>query len=192
VGIAIAIACTAIIITRAALHGDAWHIVSFSIFGAGMIILYTASTLYHGVSNLRIKTILNIFDHSSIYILIASTYTPFTLVAIRSAIGWVLFGLIWGLAISGVIFKVWFYSSKRRNLSTWLYVAMGWLFIMAIVPIVKNLPTISLIFLLAGCISYSISVFFYLKRNIPFGHGVFHLFILGGSICHFFAMVFLL
>jgi hemolysin III len=191
VGILIAVACTAIAVTRAALYGDAWHIVSFSIFGAGMIILYTASTLFHGVTNVRLKHTLNTFDHSSIYLLIAATYTPFTLVSIRGPLGWVLFGIIWGLAIAGIVFKIWFYSQKWRSLSAWLYAAMGWMFLMAIVPIVRNLPTLSLIFLLVGCVTYSLGIFFYIRKDIPFGHGVFHLFVLGGSICHFFAMVFM-
>ena len=191
VGVLIAIACTAIIVTRAALFGDAWHVVSFSIFGAGMITLYVASTLFHGATNMRTRVALNRFDHSSIYVLIAATYTPFTLVSIRGPMGWVLFGLIWGMAIAGIIFKVWFYSSRFRWISTWMYAGMGWLFLIAIVPIVRNMPTISLVFLLVGCGSYFAGIFFYLKRDIPFGHGVFHLFILAGSICHFFAVVFL-
>jgi hemolysin III len=191
IGVLIAIACTAIVVTRAALHGDAWHIVSYSIFGAGMITLYIASTLFHGTKNVRRKYYLNTFDHSSIYILIAATYTPFTLVAIRGPLGWVLFGIIWGLAIAGIIFKVWFYTHKWRNISAFLYGAMGWMFIMAIVPIVRNLPTISLVFLLVGCVTYTLGIIFYIKKNIPFFHGIFHLFVLAGSICHFFAMVFM-
>lgn len=191
VGVLLAIACTAIVVTRAALYGDAWHIVSYSIFGAGMITLYLASTLFHGVKNVRLKYKLNTFDHSSIYVLIAATYTPFTLVAIRGSLGWVLFGIIWGLAIAGIIFKVWFYTQKLRNLSAWLYAAMGWLFIFAIVPIVRNLPTISLVFLLVGCLTYSLGIFFYIRKDIPYGHGIFHLFILGGSLCHFFSLVFM-
>lgn len=191
-GILIAIACTAIVVTRAALYGDAWHIVSYSIFGAGMIVLYTASTVFHGAKNLRLKSHLNVFDHVSIYILIAATYTPFTLVAIRGPFGWVLFGLVWAMAIAGSVFKIWFYTVRLRRLSTWLYAGMGWSFLIAIVPIVKNLPGISLLFLLAGCISYFAGIFFYLRRDIPFGHGVFHIFILCGSICHFFSMVYMI
>ncbi len=191
VGVLIAIACTAIVVTRASIHGDVWHIVSYSIFGAGMIVLYTASTLFHAEKNPRRKYHLNTFDHSSIYILIAATYTPFTLVAIKGALGWVLFGVIWALAIAGVVFKVWFYSQRLRKLSAALYGAMGWMFVLAIGPIVRNLPTISLVFLLVGCVTYSLGIFFYIRRDIPFGHGIFHLFVLAGSICHFFSMVFM-
>lgn len=191
VGVLIAIACTAIIVTRAALYGDVWHIVSFSIFGAGMITLYIASTLFHGAKNLRRKHRLNTFDHSAIYVLIAATYTPLTLVAIRGAFGWVLFGIVWGLALAGIVFKTWFYTAKLRVLSTALYAAMGMLFLIAIVPIVRYLPTISLVFLFSGVCAYSIGIFFYVRRDISFGHGVFHLFVLAGSICHFFTMVFM-
>ena len=192
VGILIAVACTAILVTRAAILGNAWHIVTFSIFGAGMINLYTASTLYHSAINMRNKLKLNKFDHSSIYVLIAATYTPISLVSLKGPFGWVIFGLIWAMAIAGIIFKIWFYTSKFRFLSTILYIAMGWLIIIAIVPVIKNVPNLSLWFLLAGGLSYSFSTVFYLNRNLPYGHGIFHIFILGGSICHFFALFFLL
>jgi len=191
VGVLIAIACTAIIVTRAVLHGEVWHIVSFSIFGAGMITLYIASTLFHGAKNPRRKYHLNTFDHSAIYVLIAATYTPLTLVAIRGPLGWTLFGIIWGLALAGIAFKKWFYTQKLRVLSTALYAAMGFMFLMAIGPIVRNLPTVSLVFLLCGVFAYSAGIFFYIRRDIAFGHGVFHLFVLAGSICHFFTMVFM-
>ena len=191
VGILIALACTALLIIRAAFYGNALHIVTFSIFGAGMINLYSASTLFHGALNPRIKYNLNKFDHSSIYILIAATYTPFSLVGIKGALGWVIFGLVWSMAIGGTIFKIWFYSSKLRSLSAWLYIAMGWTGIIAIYPLIVNLPNISLWFLMAGCLAYSFSVIFYLIEKIPYGHGVFHIFIIGGSICHFFSLVFM-
>jgi hemolysin III len=192
IGLLIAFACTALLIVRGAYYGNVWHIVTFSIFGAGMINLYTASTLFHSAVNLKTKSNLNRFDHSSIYILIAATYTPFALVGIRGAFGWVIFGLLWAMAISGVIFKIWFYSLKHRRLSTWLYVIMGWTGIIAIVPIIRNVPITSLWFLMAGCLAYSFSVIFFLKEKIPFGHGIFHLFIIAGSICHFFSLIFMI
>lgn len=191
IGVLLAIAGTTLLAIWAALYGNAWHIVSYSIFGAGMIVLYSASTVFHGAKNLRKKYHLNKFDHSSIYVLIAATYTPFSLVGIKGTFGWVIFGLVWAMAICGIVFKVWFYSTKWRYLSTWLYLAMGWTGIIAIVPIVQNLPNISLWFLLAGGLSYSLGVVFYLSRNIPYGHGIFHLFIIGGSICHFFSLIFM-
>jgi len=191
-GILIALACTALLVIRAAYYGTAWHIVTFSIFGAGLVNLYAASTLFHGAINPKVKYKLNRFDHSSIYILIAATYTPFALIGIRGAFGWVIFGVVWAMAIAGVIFKIWFYSPKYRSLSAWLYVAMGWIGIIAIVPIIKNIPNTSLWFLLAGCLAYFASVIFYLIDRIPYGHGIFHLFILWGSICHFFSLVFMI
>ncbi len=192
VGVLLAIAGTAILIVRGALHGDAWHVVTFSIFGAGLINLYLASTLYHSAVGAKIKSFLNRFDHSSIYILIAATYTPFTLTSLRGPVGWVIFGIIWALAIAGVVFKVWFYTSKYRTLSAWLYLAMGWIIIFAIVPVIRSVPPLSLWLLASGCITYSLGPIFYLKTSIPFGHGIFHIFILGGSICHFLSLYHLL
>ncbi len=192
VGVVLAIAGTVLLIIWASLYGTVWHIVSYSIFGAGMIVLYSASTIFHGAKNPRKKYHLNKFDHSSIYVLIAATYTPFSLVGIKGAFGWVIFGLVWAMAIAGIVFKIWFYSKKWRSLSAWLYIAMGWLGIIAVYPIIHNLPNISLWFLLAGCLSYSFSVTFYLVEKIPYGHGLFHLFIIGGSVCHFFSLMFLI
>lgn len=191
VGIGLSVTATVLLIVKASLYGSAWHIVSFSIFGMGMILLYTSSTLFHGAYNPRLKRKLNKLDHSSIYVLIAATYTPITLVTIRGPWGWSIFGVIWGLAIAGVIFKVWFYAAKHRILSTILYMAMGWVIIIAIVPVTKHTPPTTLWFLLAGCICYTLSPFFYLWRSKPYLHGVFHFFILGGTICHFFGFWFL-
>lgn len=192
VGIMLAIAATVLLVIRAALHGTAWHIVTYSIFGVGLINLYTASTLFHSAINPRVKFNLNKFDHSSIYILIAATYTPFALLSIKGWLGWTVFGLVWGMAIAGVVFKVWFYSVKYRSVSAWLYIAMGWIGLIAVVPIIKHTPNLSLWFLLSGCLAYSSSVIFYLKDHYAFVHGVFHLFIILGSACHFFALYFLI
>lgn len=192
VGIGLAVAGVSLLVIFGAIYGNAWHVVSFSVFGASMITLYLASTLFHSAKNPRVKYKLNKFDHSSIYILIAGTYTPISLISLHGAFGWVIFGLIWGMAIGGIIFKVWFYSHRWRKLSAWLYVGMGWLIIIAIVPVLRNVPSTSLYFLLAGCLTYSAGVIFYIKREILFFHFVFHLFILGGSICHFFAFLYLL
>ncbi len=191
IGIGLAIAATVLLVVRGALHGNAWHIVSFSIFGVGMILLYTSSTLFHGAYNPRLKYKLNKLDHSSIYILIAATYTPITFTTLKGGFGWVIFGIIWGLAIAGVVFKVWFYSSKMRLLSAILYMAMGWVILIAIVPVIKNTPSLTLWFLLSGCLSYTFSPFFYLWRSRPYMHGVFHIFILLGTACHFFGFWFL-
>ena len=192
VGIGIALAGASLLIVFGAIYGDAWHVVSFSIFGGSMVILYTASTIFHSAKKLRLKYALNKLDHSSIFILIAGSYTPITLVSLRGAFGWVIFGLIWTLAIGGVIFKLFYYTHQMRKISTWIYIIMGWLIVIAIVPLIKNTPAISLYFFLAGVLSYSGGAFFYIKRRVPFFHFVFHLFVLGGSICHFFGFLYLL
>jgi len=193
IGIAIAIAVVTILVVFGAIYGTVWHVVSFSVFGACMITLYIASTLFHGAKKLRLKYKLNKVDHSAIYLLIAGTYTPIALVALHhNWIGWSLFGLIWALAIAGIVYKIWFYQSKWTKLSTWLYVIMGWLILIAVYPIIKNVPNTSLWFLLAGALSYNAGVFFFVNHKIPFSHFVFHLFILGGSICHFFAFLYLI
>lgn len=192
IGIALAVAGVTLLVVFGALYGNAWHIVSFSVFGASMIVLYLASTLFHGSKNPRKKYNLNRFDHSAIYILIAGSYTPITLIALQGLLGWILFGLIWALAVAGVVFKVWFYTPKYRNLSAWLYVVMGWIIVVAIAPMIKQVPNTSLWFLLAGGLSYTGGVIFYIKQKVPFFHFIFHLFILGGSVCHFFSFLYLL
>lgn len=192
IGVVLAIAGIVLLNVFGALYGNAWHIVSFSVFGASMILLYLASTLYHGFKTPRIKERLNKFDHSAIYILIAGSYTPITLISLRGWIGWTLFGLIWALAIAGIAFKIWFYKPRWRNLSTLLYIIMGWLILLAIVPMIQNVPGTSLWFLLAGGLSYTAGAVFYLFPKVPFFHLVFHVFILGGSVCHFFAFLYLL
>lgn len=191
IGVALAIAGTVLLIVKAAFHGTVWHIVSFSIFGAGMILLYTSSTLFHGVYNPRLKHKLNKLDHSSIYILIAVTYTPIALVPLRGGWGWTIFGIIWALAIGGLVFKIWFYTAKLRMLSTILNIGMGWVILIAIVPLLRNTPTTTLWFLMAGCLTYTLSPLFYMWRSKPYLHGVFHILIMGGTICHFFAFWFL-
>lgn len=192
IGIGLAVAGVSLLTVFGAIYGNVWHVVSFTVFGVSMIILYLASTLFHSAKNLRLKAKLNKFDHSAIYILIAGSYTPITLISLSGWVGWTLFGLIWSLAIVGIVFKIWFYSSKWRKLSTWLYVAMGWLIILAIVPMIKEVPNTSLWFLLAGGLSYTGGAIFFLFPKVPFFHLVFHLFILAGSICHFFSFLYLL
>lgn len=193
VGVVIAIACLVLLVIFSAIKGNPWLIVSVSIFGSSMIALYIASTIFHASKNLRKKSKRNIWDHSMIYVLIAGTYTPISLVTLRESYGWIIFGIIWAMAITGVIYKLFFYSGTKqeRKISAWLYVIMGWTIIAAIVPLVQQTPTTTLWFLLAGCLSYSSGVAFYLVKKIPFGHGVFHLTIIGGSVCHFFAFLFL-
>lgn len=193
-GIVAALTALVILVVFASLYGSIWHIVSYSIFGITMIALYLASTLYHGTRDMHKKVKLNLFDHSMIYVLIAGSYTPICFVILNGVLGWILFGVIWSVAIAGVIYKLFFYSGKpkERKISAWLYVAMGWIAITVIVPLILNAPAITLWFLLAGGLSYMVGVIFYLWEKLPFAHGIFHLFILGGSACHFFAFLFLL
>ncbi|MBU1370351.1 MAG: hemolysin III family protein [Bacteroidetes bacterium] len=189
VGIPISIAVLALLIVFASLNGTAWHIVSYSIFGTSMLLLYLASTLFHASSSKRTKYYLNKFDHAAIYILIAGTYTPIALVSLNGLIGWLLFGIIWALAIGGMVFKIWFYNQKYRKISAWLYVAMGWLIVIAIVPLVRATPTDALWFLISGGVLYTIGALFYLRKNKRFSHFIFHLFVIGGSVCHFFCFL---
>ncbi len=184
-GIIIAVVLTIILIDRAIDFDSTINIISSSLFGLGMITLYIASTLFHSAKNARRKVYLNRFDHSSIYLLIAATYSPITLVILKGALGWWLFGVIWLLALSGVIFKIWFYSSRYRKLSVYLYLLMGWVFLIFIIPIYNSAPSNSFYYLLAGCLVYSVSTVFYLKKTIPYGHAIFHIFILAGTILHF-------
>jgi len=186
-GFLLAIPATVFLIIKASLHGDAWQIVSVSIYGASMITLYLASTLYHSAKDPGRRHKLNVFDHASIYLLIAGTYTPFLLVTLRGAWGWSLFGVIWAAAIGGIIFKL-FYTGKFDVVSTVAYVVMGSIVLVAIKPLVANLSLPGLYWLLAGGISYIIGAVLYLQRKMPYHHAIFHLFVLGGSICHYIAV----
>jgi len=188
IGLLLSISGLVLLVVFACLRGDVWHIVSFSIFGVGMIMVYTSSTLFHSFRNVKIKSILNIIDHSAVYLLIAATYTPFTLVTIRGPWGWSIFGVVWAAAIAGIILKI-FFIGKYRTLSTLLYVAIGWVLLIAIKPLYASLPTPGFWLLMAGCFTYSIGVIFFLWRKLPFGHSIWHLFVLGGTICHYFAIL---
>jgi hemolysin III len=188
VGIGLSISALVLMLVRSALHGTAISVVSAAIFGASLILLYTASALYHGAKNLRIKAKLNKFDHSAIYILIAGTYTPFTIVLLQGGWGWSIFGVQWGLALIGIIFKIFWYKKKYRAISAWAYVAMGLVMLIAIRPLLDTLSTAGLIWLAIGGLVYIVGVFFYLTKKIPFSHGIWHLFVMGGSIAHFFAI----
>jgi hemolysin III len=190
IGVLLSIAALVLLVVFAATTqgADVWKIVSFSIYGFSLILLFTASTLYHSFRNKRIKGFLNIFDHASIFILIAGTYTPFTLVSLRGPWGWSIFGIIWGLAIAGVVFKLFFYRDRLRLLSTLIYFFMGWIIIIAIRPLIEEVPTGGLYWLLAGCLSYSLGILFYLRRQNRFNHVIWHLFVLGGAISHFFSI----
>lgn len=189
IGTLLSIAALVILVVFAAIKGNAWHVVSFSIFGSTMVLLYLSSTLYHSFTKEKVKNIFARFDHAAIFLLIAGTYTPYVLTTLRGALGWVLFGVIWGLAVSGVVIRS-IYLTKFRKLMVGIYLLMGWMFLLAIVPIVQNLPGISVAYLILGGGCYSIGVIFYAWRKIPYGHGIWHLFVLAGSIMHFFSVLY--
>jgi len=189
IGTLLSIAALVLLIVFAAIKGNAWHVVSFSIFGTTLILLYLSSTLYHSFKQEKIKNLFARFDHAAIFLLIAGTYTPFLLTALRGALGWTLFGVIWAVALTGVVIRS-IYLTRFRKLMVWLYLAMGWMFVVAIGPMMKNLPLISIVFLFIGGASYSIGVVFYAWRNLKFGHGIWHLFVLAGSIMHFFSVIY--
>lgn len=191
-GVLLSIAALVLLVVFATTRadGDIWKIVSFSIYGFSLILMYTASTLYHSFSNPRIKKFLNLFDHAAIYILIAGTYTPFMLVSLRGPWGWSIFGVIWGLALGGVVFKLFFYTDKLRKLSAVIYILMGWVIVIAIRPLISSVPEGGLFWLVAGGVFYSAGVPFYIRRQNRFNHVIWHFFVLAGSISHFFAIFF--
>ena len=189
IGFSLSIVAFVLLVTHANLHGDVWHIVSFSIFGASLIMLYGASTFYHSAKKPELRKRLKIIDHASIYVLIAGTYTPFTLVTLHGRIGWVIFGIVWGVALIGIILKL-FFTGKYSLLSTIMYVLMGGIIVFFIKPLINNLPLEGLIWLIAGGISYIIGAILYSIEKIKFNHAIFHMFVLIGSFCHFMSVFF--
>jgi len=180
-------AALAVMVVFAALRGTAWHVVSCSIYGATLVLLYLSSTLYHSLTNPRAKRVFKVLDHASIYLLIAGTYTPFALVTLRQSWGWPLFGIIWGLAAAGIVFKS-FFAHRFRRASTAIYVVMGWLIVAAIRALYLNLPREAIWLLALGGVFYTGGVAFYLQKNIRFFHSIWHLFVMAGSACHFFSV----
>ena len=186
-GVALSIVALVLMVIYAARYGDPYHIVSVSIFGATLILLYLGSTLYHAVRHERAKYVFRVIDHSCIYLLIAGSYTPFTLVTLRGGWGWSLFGITWGLALAGIVFKVFF--TKRFNvLSVATYIALGWLVVIAAEPVFNTVPAGGLGWLFAGGLFYTLGVVFYLWRRIPYHHAIWHCMVMGGSFCHFLAV----
>ena len=177
----------AVQITLAALAGDFWQVLSAAVFSVTLILLYTSSTLYHAARREVLRTRLRVVDHCAIFLLIAGTYTPFTLVSLRGPWGWSLFGVVWLLAVAGIVFKL-FFTGRLRRLSTGMYLGMGWLSIVAAQPFLANLSTQTLLWLLAGGLAYTMGTAFYHSRRIPFAHAVWHLFVMAGSACHFVAV----
>lgn len=188
VGVALAVAGSAILIGRASNYGTIWHVVSCSVYGATLIFLYTASTLYHSIHFPRAKGILRVLDHSAIFLLIAGTYTPFTLVPLRGSWGWSLFGVIWGLAALGIVFQAWLRRWPVARVG--LYVGMGWAVVVAAKPMFATVAHEGLVLLLVGGLAYTLGIGFYAWRRLPYHHAIWHVFVLAGSISHFFAILF--
>ncbi|MDP8207277.1 MAG: hemolysin III family protein [Candidatus Electryonea clarkiae] len=189
IGAALSVAALVLLVVFASIRGDAWRVVSFSVYGSALICLYLASTLYHAFRNERVKRFFKLMDHSSIYLLIAGTYTPITLTVMRGPWGWTLFGIIWGLAVAGVIFKL-IFIGRFRIISVIIYIAMSWLIIIAFKPMVSMVPAGMITWLFIGGACYMLGVVFYVWRIFPYHHAIWHLFVLGGSISHFFGILF--
>jgi hemolysin III len=184
IGAALSLVALCLLVLQAQSIGGLARLLSVSVFGVSMVMLYSASTWYHAVLDPRWKHWLRVFDHASIYLLIAGTYTPFTLIGLRGSWGWTLFGIVWGLALAGVVLKV-FFVHRLPWLSVAVYLAMGWLAIVAIGPVVAALPTGGFLWLLAGGLAYTSGVVFYLWKSLPHHHAIWHLFVMAGTACHF-------
>lgn len=191
IGALLSIVGLVILVVSASIYGNAWHVVSFSVFGSTMLLLYLSSTLAHGLPEGKVKRLFEIFDHSFIYYFIAGTYTPFLFLAVKGAIGWTLFVIVWGMAVIGTVFKC-FFVNRYLYTSTIIYVVMGWLVVFAWKPLMASLSSKGLIFLVIGGIFYTIGAIFYVWRGFTFHHAIWHLFVLAGSTAHFFAVLYLL
>ncbi len=191
IGTGLAIAAMVVLIVFAAIKGNVWHIVSFSIYGSTLVLLYFASTLYHSLTNQRAKGVFHKFDHISIYLLIAGTYTPFCLTALRGWIGWTVLGVVWSCAILGTVLKS-ISVGKRVMMSTILYILMGWVILIAIKRLYNSMPYNGFLLLVAGGVSYTLGTIFFIRDKVKYNHSVWHLFVLGGSVLHFFSVLTLL
>jgi hemolysin III len=186
-GAGLAIVGLVLMIVRAVRSGDTWSLVAGAVYGSSMILLFLASTLYHSFPWPRAKAVMQRIDHTAIYLLIAGTYTPFALVTLRGPWGWTLFGLVWGLAIAGIVFE--FACRKRwKKASLVFYIGLGWLAVVAAKPLYESLPGWGLSLLLAGGIFYSGGAIFYAKRKLLWNHAIWHVFVLAGSAAHFFCI----
>ncbi len=189
IGLLLSIAGLAVLTGYASRFGNSWHIVSCIVFATTLILQYTFSTLYHSIQVPRAKSIMRVLDHSSIFLLIAGTYTPFMLVNLRGPWGYTLFGVVWAVALLGVLFQV-SLLRKWQGISLGLYICMGWIVIIAFKPMINGVSTGGLILLLLGGLSYTSGVIFYLWKKLPYNHAIWHGFVLAGSILHYFAVLF--
>ena len=189
IGFLLAVVGLVVLVVSASMKGDPYMVVSFTVYGTCMVTLYLASTFYHSFHSPRLKHFLRIFDHCAIYLMIAGTYTPFTLLNLRGPVGWTLFGTIWALAALGIVLKFW-HVARFPILTPLVYIAMGWLGAIAIKPSIESIPPGGLALLLAGGLTYTIGVIFYALEKMPYNHAIWHLFVLSASAMHFFAIFF--
>lgn len=188
-GLLLSVAALIALVAFAVLKGTGWHIFTFTIYGVSLVVLYTASTLYHFVQEPNLRYKLNIFDHAAIYVLIAGTYTPFTIHVLEGSIGWMLFGAVWTAALVGITFKL-FFTGRFNKASTVAYVIMGWLAVFALEPFIRNFDPQGVIWVFVGGFAYTIGAVMYGMKMIRFNHAIFHVFVLAGSVCHFVAIFF--
>jgi len=187
-GVALSLAALILLVYVAATRGNGWHLASSIVYGITMFMLYTASTLYHSIPGDKARHVFKIIDHSAIYLLIAGTYTPFTLVTLRDSGGWWLFGIVWSLAAAGISLEA-FWVYRPKWVSAAVYLGMGWLVVVAMGPLWKNLAPAGVWLLAAGGLAYTLGTVFYVLKKIPYMHAVWHLFVLAGSVCHFLAVM---
>lgn len=187
VGFLLSFLALIILVLKATLFGSALHIISVMIFGVSMMVLYAASTLYHNEKRPVRRMRLKIFDHSAIYVLIAGTYTPFTLITLQGTVGLIIFSVVWGMASIGIVMKL-FFIGRYKIVSTLMYVLMGWVIVFAINPLMENLPSGGLYWLFGGGVAYTVGAILYSIKKIKFNHAIFHICVLIGSFCHFYAI----
>jgi hemolysin III len=190
-GILFSIVAISLLVTFSVLEGSTLQVVSCSVFGGSILLLYTFSTLYHAFQDEKIKSWLRTFDHIGIYFLIAGTYTPFLLIGIPGTFGWIFFGIIWSLTLFGIVFKI-FYTHRFKKASLVLYLSMGWLAIFMIKPLLENLSMSTLYMVVAGGLSYTLGTVFYIRQQMRFAHTIWHLFVLLGTILHFVAILYMI
>lgn len=188
-GLLFSVIALVLLVLRASPYGNILYVVSFTIFGVSLISLYAASTFYHSTRTPSLRARLRIVDHATIYILIAGTYTPFALITLNGPVGWTIFTISWGMAVSGIVLKL-FFTGRYELLSTLMYIFMGWIVVFVLKPLINNLPMAGLSWLVAGGLSYTFGAIIYSIKRIGFNHSIFHLFVLAGSFCHFMAIYF--
>lgn len=188
IGLALSVVGFVALVALSIVRGNAWHIAGCTTFGVTLVLLYTASTLYHSLRRPHLRRILKALDHTAIYLLIAGTYTPFTLVNMRGFWGWILFALVWSFCIFGIVWKL-YHVDRFLIVSTVVYVAMGWLVLIAVKPLFAAVPLSGIAWLLAGGLFYMVGVLFFSLKRLPYNHAIWHVFVMAGSICHYFAVV---